>query len=513
MTARQPLERHAVRAEPRRQAGGGQRRELADRRQSPPRRTSNVRGARADWRRAGRDRPASASAESISPASCSRTASGTSCSATSGSPTATIHPAAGAGQQRSPSTAKRRWQPAARRHARDARQSMRRRRTAAAGPRRRARPSRRGAVRCAARSRARSPSAVRSPDRHRARRRRDSRSLRIGARGLGARGSENATGAASFLFAGAGSLETRALDNRRPARAPAFAPGATAGSRAREHVGRLDVGDRRREIVVRRDGHDSSRRRTDPRPVAAAPMVRTEITRGLIVRPRRRRSRAVLPAHSAPRSRAALERNRRRRRDFARRASAPISNATVGCPRRCARSASRSCAETGAAPAGARRARSNATRPKPPACSTRFIAFSARSALPTSRTHRRRVRSTPAASADTGSKRSWVSMSATDFAAAAAAAAIASAQHRGPPPTSAPTISERWPRRSPPPSALVEAGDPVAATPVVVRPRPGRDRRQGDVELPGPQEGFEFCAGRTISPFLRLAMEYTAPFR
>ena len=107
-------------------------------------------------------------------------------------------------------------------------------------------------------------------------------------------------------------------------------------------------------------------------------------------------------------------------------------------------------------------ARSNATMPKLPACSTRVVAFSARAASPVSRIQRTRERSSPAAPADTGSNRSVVSTSATSSPRAAAAA---SAWHSTAvrPDDRGPTISESCPRANPPPSAASTTGRPVEA--------------------------------------------------
>ena len=113
-----------------------------------------------------------------------------------------------------------------------------------------------------------------------------------------------------------------------------------------------------------------------------------------------------------------------RRRGCARCARPPTSSATVWLP-----SIMRAmriqvvygnCRSAGAGTS----ARSNATRPKPPAWSTRFSAFNARSALAASRGSRAAAtRSTPAAAADAGSNRSAVSISATTSPRAVAAAA------------------------------------------------------------------------------------------
>ena len=108
-------------------------------------------------------------------------------------------------------------------------------------------------------------------------------------------------------------------------------------------------------------------------------------------------------------------------------------------------------------------ARSKATTPKPPACSTRLVAFSARAASPVSLIHSTRDRSMPASAPVEGSNRSQLSTSATTSPRLVAeASTLHSTVVR--PADRSPTISDRWPRRSPPPSAASMASTPVAAT-------------------------------------------------
>ena len=112
---------------------------------------------------------------------------------------------------------------------------------------------------------------------------------------------------------------------------------------------------------------------------------------------------------------------------------------------------------------GGTSARSSTTSPNPPACSTRFIALSARVASPVSRIHNSRDRSSPV-----GRGRFRIE------AIAGIDERHQLATRRRPPPSARqtaavrpderpPTISDRCPRRRPPPSAASIAGTPVAA--------------------------------------------------
>ena len=146
-----------------------------------------------------------------------------------------------------------------------------------------------------------------------------------------------------------------------------------------------------------RSARPCSRRARSERAASSAPRVRRRAPRG----GRRRGARRTLAARSS------------RRRSSAPRARPPPAAPPSGCLRSTRAMRNQVVNGNGRTVRTATSARSRTTSPNPPACRTRFIAFSARVASPVSRIHSRRDRSSPSAAADAGSKRSQVSTSAT----------------------------------------------------------------------------------------------------
>ena len=259
IAARQALQRDAGGAEPRRQRRGRQRRKLAERRQPPALQDVERPRGRADPRRAGRVWPAVAStAASISPASCCE----------NGERNVAQRHVGIAGRDRD--AAARRAPAAIAAVCETAIADLRRAGTGEMLGNRRGSPS----SRCSPDTSSTTvPPGCRSIRGEKSRAIAISRSVaRIGI----VQGGVEITEVRGFAGSGLGSpsagLSGRldphsvvaspvGLEPRRPESRSVGSTAATDENTSR----RLDVRNRRREIVVRRDGHGSSRRRADPR--------------------------------------------------------------------------------------------------------------------------------------------------------------------------------------------------------------------------------------------------------